>query len=241
MKGYGKEVLKIWENNSISHLSPLIIPNSVKIKQTLVVGLNPSKSYESLKSVKTKFKSEWNNDFKIRQIKGQKSYVEFLRFRNYKKNQSSIWRIQEWCHRAHRHFIKQNNFLEGVGVRQFTFIDLFPIWGGSQSNFIKSLYKKQNLKNELIKCFIKMVHENNIKRLIFLNKESFNQIKQYSKEGLMITNSKPIDVGKTRKKKIEKGFLKHGRNKINVYCVGIGGWDNNKILISKLSKSKFFD
>ncbi len=239
MKSYRSQILKIWRSNNKLNYSPLLIPQNIEINKTLVVGINPSNSFPSLSPVRKHFIKEWNKDRIVKNVKDQKSYNKFLRFENFQKHQNSTWKIQEWCHQKHKHFLKQKMFLERLKINEFTFIDLFPIWRCKQMELVKFLNKNRKLEKSLINQFIEMIDKEKIQKLIFLNKESFNKFRKHTKEFILPSTKKKINVYKANLKYVEKGILKLKSNSLQYYTIGIGGRDNNDILIKKLLKSKF--
>lgn len=243
MNKYRNKILSLWKENKkkpIFKYSPLLIPKSIKINKTLIVGFNPSKSYKSLEIVRNHFISQWEKDNLIKNINNQKSYNNFLKLEHLKKHQNSIWKIQEWCHLKHKHFIKQNGFLNHLEIKRFTFIDLFPIWECKQSNLVDYLKKNSETGKKITSYFIDLLEEQKIEKLIFLNKGSFKKFRSHIKNLILNYEIKHIDVNKRNSKIIEKGSFKLNNRNIKYYCVGIGGWGNNLQLTNKLYESNFF-
>ena len=196
---YKKNVIEIYKSfNSKKTFFPGVrwAFDTLKVDtEYLVLGINPSNSYEAL-SKALKNAKEDNYKLLIKNLKltkdeiiktienivnkiegynflnDQKNYDEFLNDQN---NDDYILFLQKLAHEYHKHFEKHKKFVKALGIDKYEFMDLFPIWRISQKSFEKDL-KKESLKGfdeRMLLEFNKLVSRHKaIKGLFFLNKSA---------------------------------------------------------------------
>ena len=199
MEIYKKNIIEIYNSfNSKKTFFPGVrwAFETLKVDtEYLVLGINPSNSYEALcqalKNAKEDDYKSLTKDLKLTKdeiikkienivikidgynfLNDQKNYDEFL---NDKNNDDYILFLQKLAHEYHKHFEKHKKFVEALGIDKYEFMDLFPIWRISQKSFEKDL-KKEILKGfdeSMLLEFNKLVSRHKaIKGLFFLNKSA---------------------------------------------------------------------
>ena len=196
MEIYKKNIIEIYNSfNSKKTFFPGIrwAFDTLKVDtEYLVLGINPSNSYEALSKA---LKNAKEDDYKLliknlkltkdeivktienivnkidgyNDLNDQNNYDKFL---TNEKNQDDILFLQKLAHEYHKHFEKHKKFVEALGIDKYEFMDLFPIWRISQKSFKKDL-KKESLKGfdkKILLEFNKLVSRHKaIKGLFFLN------------------------------------------------------------------------
>ena len=243
MEEYRKEILTLWTENKeldIFQLSPLTyIPNSINF-DTLVIGINPSNSFHSLKKVINSHLNEWNSKPVLEKIKTEEDYQKFLMFKNFHQNEILIHDIQKYCHESHYHFYKQKYFLKESHIQKYDFLDLFPIWEIKQAKLIENLSKSIQIEKHLTSSFINYLKRCKFIRLIFLNKSSFEIFSKYYGNLLEMKSPLRINTGGVYSRIILSGILNLDDHKSKIYVVGIGGRNNNVKLINEINNIQFF-
>jgi hypothetical protein len=244
VKTYREEIIKIWKENSdielfqLSPLTPVINENDV---ENLVVGINPSNSFKSLNRVIKRNLEVWNSNSKLVRIKSDEEYQNFLSFKYFEENEDTIHLIQKLCHQSHYHFQKQTEFLNKTGLFKYDFIDLFPIWKIKQLELLEELKQIPKIEKTLIYSFLNYINRNNFKRIIFLNRGSFDLFSKYFKFQLKLKSPLKIDTGGKHTRTIISGLFETDYTKLEIYVIGIGGRDNNTKLINEINKIQFFN
>ena len=187
----------------------------------LVLGINPSNSFNKVNSVIQKSDDKWF----LGKFKSQKEYDLFL---VNEENEEQITQLQELSHEHHHHFKKHKTFLsylDDIEENNYQFFDLFPVWGIKQKDFISDLDFDEKVKS--IEAFIDLIdRHSNLEGLYFFNSEAAeffmkeNKAKWFKKVPINVRE----DDSRPRNSIVKKGKIKLNNRNIDVHCFGIGGY-----------------
>jgi hypothetical protein len=218
----------------------------------LVIGINPSNSYERVKEVINSFNNEFesryktkpdysylhkkirNLEFKNDPTENQKKYDRFL---SKEENKKEITLLKKLAHEHHRHYKKYLKFLKPSietlteNNQSFQFFDLFPVWRKKQEDFLNEL--KDDQKRDSINAFIDLVDRHpNIDSLLFLNGGAGDFFMKEIKKKWDAIDS--VDVGTA--KTVKEAKFKLSKRKIDIYYFPIGEWNLTDYNINELGK-----
>ena len=227
MKQYRNRIIEIFENYpvDVENEKPGIrwaFEPIEKETKYLILGINPSNSFNKVNSVIQKSGERW---FKGK-FKNQKNYDLFLAN---KENEEQITLLQELSHEHHPHFKKHKiflSYLNEIEENNYLFFDLFPVWGIKQKDFISELDFDEKVKS--IEAFIDLIDRHpNLRGLYFFNSGA---AKFFMKENKAAEwdEKVPINVreddSRVRNSIVKKGKIKLNNRNIDVHCFGIGGY-----------------
>ena len=188
----------------------------------LVLGINPSNSFNKVNSVIQKSDDKWF----LGKFKSQKEYDLFL---VNEENEEQITLLQVLAHEHHHHFKKHKTFLsylDDIEENNYQFFDLFPVWGIKQKDFISELDVDEKVKS--IEAFINLIdRHSNLKGLYFFNTGAAEFFMKENKANWDFPH-KRVNVrkekGGERISIVKKGKIKLNNRNIDVHCFGIGGY-----------------
>jgi hypothetical protein len=192
----------------------------------LILGINPSNSFNKANSVIQKSGNKW--------FKGKfKNQEEYDRFLTNEENEYEITLLQELAHEHHPHFKKHKKFitlLKSLEDYNCQFFDLFPVWEIKQKDFIDDL--KDDEKEESINAFKELIDRHpNIECLLFFNAGAADFFMKENKTKW--DSEKKVNVREDNDKRerssiVKKGEIELENRDIDVYSFGIGGYFGDK-------------
>lgn len=236
---YRKEILECWnqfsKEDNLLRFSPLTCFPKFHENDQVIVGINPSNSFNSLSPVLRNIRGDFELEHPINSIIDQNSYNEFLKYTNFENSEKLIIQLQHKCHDYHRHFKKQTNFLNGMGIQSRQFVDLFPIWESNQNALDLFLNQNIELKSRLISSFFNFLERNNIDKILFLNAGAY-KMENYFIESISNKVDTKIKLG-LKNLIFTTGEIKYGSAVVKFSKIGIGGYINLCLLIKQLNEN----
>jgi len=237
---YREEILKCWndysKDDNLLRFSPLTCFPEFCKNDYVIVGINPSNSFNSLSPVLNNFINDLEVKHPIKLISDQHSYNEFLMYEHFKHNEAYIIQLQHKCHDYHRHFKKQTNFLKCMGIQSRQFVDLFPIWESNQNALDLFLNQHIELKSRLISSFVDFLVRNNIDKILFLNAGAYNSFENYFFDRILNKVDTRINLG-MKNLIFTTGEIRFESAVVKFTKIGIGGYINLGLLINQLKEN----
>ena len=237
---YREEILECWnqfsKEDNLLRFSPLTCFPEFYENDQVIVGINPSNSFNSLSPVLRNIRVDFELEHPINSIIDQNSYNEFLKYTNFEQSEELIIQLQHKCHEFHRHFRKYKRFLELMQVENIKNIDLFPIWETNQKSLEQFLNNQPELKSRLISSFFDFLTRNNVKNVLFLNSGAYSSFEKYFNKNIYNRFDTTINLG-MRNLIFTTGEINHSETIINFKKIGIGGHVNLELLADQLNKN----
>jgi len=218
MYKYKKQIINIYKNFG-SNLNPGIRYAFQKIsKKTefLILGINPSNSYQRFKNV---LKNSIHKGRLEKVIYDQKSYDNFL---SNEDNEDDITLLKKLAHKHHPHFNKHTDFAHLLDIYNFEFFDLFPIWMIDQDKLLYELENNLKLKNKIMTAFDELIYRlPNLKGLLFFNAKAGDYYFKHKQIQPKIISVK-LDTQQNNSN-LKKAEISLENRVIKILCFGIGG------------------